>query len=598
MAFQAPVAEIAATLTSIAGRDQAIPGDIDIETVKAILAEAGRFAENELAPLNRVGDRQGVRLADGEVTTAPGWGAAYRHFAAAGWSGVGAEERWGGQGLPVVVEMAVQDIWNAGSAAFALGPMLTTGAISALEAHADPVLQAVYLPKLVSGEWMATMNLTEPQAGSDLNALSARAERVDDGTYRITGQKIFISYGEHDLTENIVHLVLARLPDAPLGTAGISLFVVPKFVLEADGTPSRRNDVRATGLEHKLGMHGAPTCTMTYESAVGHLVGEEHRGLACMFTMMNVSRLSVGIQAVGIAERACQEALAYAAERRQGRAPGWRGKGMSPIVHHPDVQAMLLRMTAITAASRAICYSCAHAIDMSRRGREADRQSWAHRAALLTPIAKAFATDAGIEVASLGIQVHGGAGYIEETGAAQHLRDVRVLAIYEGTNGIQAIDFTTRKLPLDDGDAFRRLVVDIEAMIDGAETARNGDLKDLANHLRAAVGDVEAATGHVTAAMRNGRRREALAGATATLRLTGLTFGAALLAERAARPGDAGQDQKAVAMARYFAETMLGETTGLCRSVLSDSGARAAAILFPSSEQIDHETDGARRSES
>ena len=466
MAFQPPLAEIAFALDKVAGLDAALAsgvfGDLSAETVHAILAEAGRFAAEELAPINRPGDRVGARRENGSVLTAPGWREAYRRFRDAGWGGIAAPEAFGGQGLPVMIGMAVQELWNAGAAAFAVGPMLTAGAIDAIEAHASPALKERYLPRLASGEWMATMNLTEPQAGSDLGAVRTRAERAGDGTYRLFGQKNFITFGEHDFTDNIIHLVLARLADAPEGTRGISLFLVPKRLVEDDGSLGERNDVVCAGIEKKLGLHGSPTCTMIYggngAGAVGWLVGEENRGLACMFTMMNIARLSVGIQGVGVADRAFDDALAYARTRRQGRAPGAAGREMSLIVEHPDVQAMLLRMKALTAAARAICYATAAATDMSRRGAAAERAGFADRASLLTPVAKAFATDIGIEVASLGIQVHGGMGFIEETGAAQHLRDVRVFAIYEGTNGIQAIDLVTRKLKLAGGDAVRRLL--------------------------------------------------------------------------------------------------------------------------------------------
>ncbi len=597
MAFQAPVADILFTLTEIAGLDETVLADIGVDTLEAILAEAGRFAEAELAPLNRIGDREGVRLAEGKVITAPGWKEAFRRFAAAGWSGVSAPERWGGQDLPVSVEMAVQELWNAGSAAFATGTMLSAGAIIALEAHASPVLQEIYLPKIASGTWTATMNLTEPQAGSDLNALATKADRAGDGTYRITGQKIFISYGDHDLSENIVHLVLARLPDAPAGTHGISMFVVPKVLVEEGGDLGRRNAVTVAGLEHKLGLHGSPTCTMAYDGAVGYLVGEENRGLACMFTMMNVTRLSVGIQAVGVAERASQEALAYARERRQGRAPGWSGGGMSPIVDHPDVQAMLLRMKAFTAASRSICYACAHAIDMSRRGADAEQLFWAQRAALLTPIAKAFATDAGIEVASLGIQVHGGAGYIEETGAAQHLRDVRVFAIYEGTNGIQAIDLVSRKVPLEDGRVVGRLIDEISTTIGNLKAVRLLELGESAQRLAAAVEDLRAATGHVISLAREGRKRELLAGATAYLRLFGLVLGAALLARGALARQGVDYNDRMVAIARYFAETILGESAGLRHAVIAGAtGLEAeAATVFSLSSGSKTQGEGNKR---
>ncbi len=362
----------------------------------------------------------------------------------------------GGMDLPVLLHAACSEMWNASNMAFALCPMLTGGAIDALEAHGSDELRQRYLAKVVSGEWTGTMNLTEPQAGSDLNALRTRAERQADGTYKIFGSKIFITYGEHDLTDNIVHLVLARLPDAPPGTRGISLFLVPKFLVNADGSLGQRNDVHCVGIEHKLGIHGSPTCTLAYGDnggAIGFLIGEENKGLACMFTMMNNARLNVGLQGVAVADRATQHAMAYAHERRQGRALGETAAPMSVIAAHPDVRRMLMTMKALTAAARSICFMTAAALDLGRRGRDAaECKLGQERANLLTPIAKAFSTDIANEVASLGVQVHGGMGFIEETGAAQFYRDARIAAIYEGTNGIQAIDLVQRKLGLAGGE--------------------------------------------------------------------------------------------------------------------------------------------------
>ena len=339
--------------------------------------------------------------------------------------------------------------------AFGVGPMLTMGAIDALNAHGSDALKRAYLAKMISGEWTGTMQLTEPQAGSDVGALRTRTEPAGDGTYRITGQKIFITYGEHDLTDNIIHFVLARLPDAPPGTRGISLFLVPKFLLNADGSPGQRNDVRAHSIEHKLGIHGSPTCTMVFGDnggATGYLIGTENAGMACMFTMMNRARLAVGLQGVGIADRATQQAIAYARERRQGSVPGMPAKESAPIIAHPDVKRMLMTMRALTQAARSICYATAMVLDRAERGTDKAAQKAAHaRASLLTPLAKAFSSDIGVEVASLGVQVHGGMGFVEETGVAQFYRDARIAPIYEGTNGIQAIDLVTRKLPLDGG---------------------------------------------------------------------------------------------------------------------------------------------------
>ncbi len=471
--YKAPVEEIAFTLKHVAGLGPALAagdlGDLSDDLVDAILGEAGRFASDAIAPLAAIGDRQGARFSDGVVTMPDGWPALYRAWAEGGWNALTADPEFGGQGLPHMLHVAALEMWNGGSMAFAIGPTLTIGAVEALSVHGSAYLKETYLPKMVSGEWMGSMNLTEPQAGSDLGVMQTRAERRDDGTYRLFGQKIFITYGEHDFTDNIVHLVLARLPDAPAGTRGISLFLVPKFRVNPDGTLGPRNDAHCHSIEHKLGIHASPTCTMIFgdgrfgaePGAVGWLVGEENRGLACMFTMMNNARLAVGMQGVAIAEAATQKALAYAKERTQGKAPGWQGSGMSPIVEHPDVARMLLTMKAMTQGARAITYACAHAVDMAHAKTGEEGRHWAERASLLTPIAKSFATDTGVDVASLGVQVHGGMGFIEETGAARLYRDARIAPIYEGTNGIQAIDLVTRKLPLSEGRQVQGVIAEL-----------------------------------------------------------------------------------------------------------------------------------------
>jgi acyl-CoA dehydrogenase len=586
MGLRAPIAEIVFTMRHIAGLDEIIATskftELSVDMVEAIVSEAARFAEDELDQISRVGDRVGCRLENGTVTTPPGWKETYRRWAKAGWNGVSAPAEWGGQNLPILVHAALQELWNAGSAAFAVGPILTAGAIEALNAHASDTLKERYLPNLVSGKWMATMNLTEPQAGSDLGALRARAERAGDGTYRIFGQKVFITFGEQDFTDNIIHLVLARLPDAPPGTAGISLFIAPKFVVADDGSLGERNDIVCAGIEHKLGLHGSPTCTMVYgesgKGATGWLVGEEHRGLAAMFTMMNNARLTIGIQGVGVATRAYDRAQAYAQERRQGHAPGASGDQMSLIVEHPDVQRDLLRMKSLNAGARAIAYSCAHAIDMSRRGPEGTRSAWADRASLLTPVAKAFSTDIGVEVASLGIQVHGGTGYIEDTGAAQDLRDARIFPIYEGTNGIQAIDLVTRKLRLGDGDAVRRLIDEFAQVAKEAAAINRGDFGQMGGLLLAATADLAVSTEFLARAVAEKRLADALAGATPYLRLFGLTAGGALLAKGALHAANQDEDASWIALARFFAETMVGETASLACTVTEGAdGLRRAA---------------------
>ena len=484
----------------------------------------------------------------------------------------------------MMLSVAALEMWNSGAMAFAIGPTLTMGAIEALEKHASEELKATYLAKLVSGEWMGTMNLTEPQAGSDLAALRTRAERAGDGTYRIFGQKIFITYGEHDFTDNIVHLVLARLPDAPAGTRGISLFLVPKFLVNADGSLGRRNDAFCASIEHKLGIHASPTCTMIYgdgfvegeeKGAVGWLIGEENKGLACMFTMMNNARLAVGMQGVAVAETAFQKALAYAQERRQGRAEGDTGKEMSPIVLHPDVRRNLLTMQALTRAARAIAYACAHALDMARVSEGDEKRRWQERAGLLTPLAKAFSTDVGVDVASLGVQVHGGMGFIEETGAAALLRDARIAPIYEGTNGIQAIDLVMRKLPLSGGAQVEGYIAELRADVEALRTSNLAGLGRAAEKLSRAVDDLAAATAWLREAAGAGRTGEALAGATPYLRLFSLAAGGAYLARAAVASGGG----ERAALCRFFAENLAGETVALRERVTEGAESLAAAEL-------------------
>src|SRR5262249_47152465 len=456
MTYRAPVNEMLFMMRHVGELERAIEDgiypDLAVGDVENILQEAARFSGEVLDPINRPGDHHGAQISEGAVTTAPGFRDAYQAWTAAGWNALAAPAEYGGQDLPVLLSAVCAEMWNGACLAFGVAPLLTFGGVEALAAHGCEDLKQRYLSKLVAGEWTATMNLTEPQAGSDLSAIRTRAEPCGDGSYRISGQKIFISYGEHDLTDNILPLVLAHLPAAPRARRESSLFRVPKFRADAP-----RNDVRCSSLEHKLGIHASPTCTMIYGDngvARGWLLGEENRGLACMFTMMNSARLSVALQGVAIAERACQGAIAFAGERRQGASPAHNGNGMAPIIEHADVRRMLATMRSLTNAARAICYATAEAIDRSHLCEgSAERHTAGERAALLTPVAKAFATDVAVEVASLGIQVHGGMGFIEETGAAQHLRDARILSIYEGTNGIQAIDLVTRKLSMSGGQA-------------------------------------------------------------------------------------------------------------------------------------------------
>jgi len=572
--YQAPLADIEFALKYGAGFSAALEeglfGDLSMDVVEAVLGEAGRLASEVIAPLNRVGDTIGTTFKDGTVTTAPGWKEAYTTWREAGWNGLAAAEQWGGQALPQSLNIACIEMWNAAAMAFAVGPLLTIAAVDALHAHGSDALKKTYLAKLVSGEWTGTMQLTEPQAGSDVGALRTRADRAPDGSYRIKGQKIFITYGEHDLTDNIIHFVLARLPDAPSGTRGISLFLVPKFLPNADGSPGKRNDVRAHSVEHKLGIHGSPTCTMILgdnEGAVGYLIGEENAGMACMFTMMNRARLAIGVQGVGIAETATQQALAYARERKQGRTPGMKPTESAPLIAYPDVKRMLLTMRALTQAARTICYTTALALDRSERLSDPAARRAAHdRLSLLTPVAKAFSTDIANEVTSLGVQVHGGMGFIEETGAAQLFRDARIAAIYEGTNGIQAIDLVTRKLPF--SDAVTAHFNELRGIVDAVSASNDPAFGWTAVRLSEAIDSLNRATQWLVA--QTGTDPDAaLAGASPYLRLFGITTGGCYLAQQALTAVRLGQGAPArLAVARFFAENFAVQAHALERTIV------------------------------
>jgi hypothetical protein len=475
MPYRAPIADFRFLLANVVGFDQVsatlLFAEATPDTVEAILSEAGKLCENTLAPLNRNGDKHPARLENGIVRTSPGFSEGYAAIAEGGWLGIAANPEFGGMGLPHTLATCVNDMMGSACLSLQLNPLMTQGQIEALEHHASDSLKALYIPKLLLGEWCGTMNLTEPQAGSDVGALRTKAEANGNGTYAITGQKIYISWADNDFTANVCHLVLARLPDGAPGTRGISLFMVPKLIPDAAGNPGARNALHVVSLEHKMGLHGSPTAVMQYDGATGWLVGEAHKGMAAMFTMMNNARLGVGVQGLSQAEGAYQLALAYAMERKQGKPP----LGAGAIIDHADVRRMLAEMKAEVFAARAIALSCAVAIDMARATGDS---AWAARAAFLTPIAKAYGTDVGCEVAHLGVQVHGGMGFIEETGAAQYCRDVRVTAIYEGTNGIQAMDLVGRKM-MDAGEAAFRLIDEIEA---NAEVAR-ATMSDLATSL-------------------------------------------------------------------------------------------------------------------
>ena len=532
MSYTAPVSEQRLALNAVAQVSE-LDGGPDAEMVDAVLEGAAALAEGEFAPLLRAGDTIGARWNNGIVTMPPGVRQAWASFVEGGWMSLAAPEEHGGQGLPFVLSAAMMDNLNAANVGFALCPMLSMGAIEAIERHGSDELKRDYLPKIVSGAWPATMNLTESQAGSDVGALKTRAEPVGDGSWRLTGTKIFITYGDHDLSDQIIHMVLARTQGAPEGTRGISLFLVPKLL--PDGSP---NDLRCVSIEHKLGIHASPTCVMSYGDhggAVGWLIGPENGGMAAMFTMMNNARLNVGLQGVGIAERATQRAVAYAIERKQGQ----RNRLPVPIAEHPDVRRMLMRMRALTMGARALAYCAFGQVDRAAKG----DSGAGLRAEVLTPLVKAWCTDVGIEVANLGIQVHGGMGYIEETGAAQHLRDARIASIYEGTNGIQAADLVGRKLGLDGGLAFDGLIADIEA--------ETNDMRLIA--LTDAV-EVAAAT------LRSSALDDRLAGSYPFLTMCAVMT-AGWLVERMAFSQDA--DERTRAAAEFFLANVVPEALGL-----------------------------------
>jgi len=591
MTYRAPINDMLLALNHGAGLLAAVKaghyGDFDAEITAAVLEEAGKFAGDVLAPLNRVGDEHGIKLDAGAVTTAPGWPDAYRRWTDAGWNAVSGSEAFGGQALPLAINAVCTEIWSASNIAFGLCPLLTLSAIEALDAHGSDELKRIYLEKLISGEWTGTMQLTEPQAGSDVGALRSRAEPAPDGSYRIKGTKIFITYGDHDMTDNIVHFVLARLPDAPAGTKGISLFLIPKFLVNADGSLGARNDIYASGVEHKLGMHASPTCTMTMGDqggAIGYLIGEENQGMRCMFTMMNQARLGVGLEGVGIADRAYQQALGFAQERRQGRALGKPADGSDPIIVHPDIKRMLMQMRALTAAARSICYATAVALDVAVRAKDAKvKGEAAARGALLTPIAKAFSTDIGNEVAYLGVQVHGGMGFIEETGAAQHYRDARITPIYEGTNGIQAIDLVTRKLDANGGASVFALLDELEAIVGRVEASNDPAFGTTGTKLRDALASLDRSSRWLLEKLASAPN-DALAGATPYLRLFGVTLGGCMLASEAlaARGDGIAAPERYATLARFFAENLSVQAGALEKTVTesADAVTGADAVLL------------------
>jgi alkylation response protein AidB-like acyl-CoA dehydrogenase len=582
--YTAPLRDISFTLEHLAGLPELATWDTfshaDPDMLYGALDEAGRFISEVIAPTNVAGDETGSRLnEDGSITTADGFKDAYARFVESGWGTLPFPSAYGGQDLPWVVGIAVVEMLKSANMAWSLGPMLTQSAIDALIHHGSPEQQAIYLEKLVTGEWAGTMLLTESEAGSDVGALRTKANPAPDGTWRLTGSKIFITWGEHDVTENIIHMVLARTPGAPPGTRGISLFIVPKFLVNPDGSLGGRNDIKAVSLEHKVGIHGSPTCSMSMgdegEGAVGYLIGEENRGMAYMFTMMNNARLAVGVEGLSISERAYQQALEYSQMRRQGRAIGAPKTESSLIIEHPDIRRMLMTMKANIEAMRALLYITAASIDRSRyHPDEQERERHAELLALLTPVAKAWPTDRGVELTSLGIQIHGGMGYVEETGAAQHWRDSRIAPIYEGTNGIQAIDLVLRKIPMRGGEVVREFfaeITDLEAALDAAGDGFVSIRETLIEGRKA----LEGATEWLLVCE---DPNDALAGATPYLELFGTVAGGWLLAKGALaahRQLGGAQDrflQAKIATAHFYCTQLLPKAVGLVPAVTAGAG--------------------------
>ncbi|HEX4858961.1 MAG TPA: acyl-CoA dehydrogenase [Usitatibacteraceae bacterium] len=540
--YTAPLKDINFLLNDVIGLERvaALPGceEVSRELVEQILAEAGKFSAEVVAPINRSGDTEGAKWKDGAVTTAKGFREVYQQYVEGGWSGLAGPVEFGGQGLPHLVAIPVSEMLGSASMAFKLCPLLTNGAVDALMTHAGQEVKEKFLPKMVAGEWTGTMNLTEPQAGSDLALVRSKATPQADGTYKITGQKIFITYGEHDFTENIIHLVLARIDGAPEGVKGISLFVVPKFNVNADGSLGARNDVQCVSIEHKLGIHGSPTCVMAYGDnggATGYLVGEANRGLEYMFVMMNAARLGVGLEGVSISERAYQHACVWARERLQGRpvVPMPGNPKTVAIVHHPDIKRMLLTMRAYTEAARALIYWTAGCLDVAERSTDdQDKRSNQSLVDLMIPIVKGWSTEAGIEVASLGVQVHGGMGYVEETGAAQYYRDSRISTIYEGTTGIQANDLVGRKVGREGGQTMLALIAEMDKTTAALKSADDAVLRGIGASLAASISELKRATEWIVTMWGNSQGA-VMAGAVPYLKLAGTVTGGWMMARAA-----------------------------------------------------------------
>ena len=590
--YNAPIRDMQFVLRELADIEavSALPGceDASPDLVDAIIEEANKFASGVLAPLNWTGDQEGARWDNGEVRTATGWKDAYTQFAEAGWTALACDPEFGGQGLPKLVSTVVMEMWQSANMAFSLCPMLTNGAIEAIKLCGTDEQKAAYLPKMISGEWTGTMNLTEPQAGSDLAAVRTRAVPQGDGTYKIFGQKIFITYGEHDMTDNIVHLVLGRLPDAPEGVKGISLFVVPKFLLNADGTPGARNDVHCVSIEHKLGIHASPTAVLAFGDnggAIGTLVGEANRGLEYMFVMMNEARFAVGMEGLALSDRAYQQALAYAKDRVQGTEAGVRGGPKVSIIHHADVRRMLMSMKSQVEAQRALAYVVGAATDMAHHHPdEAVRASNQAFVDLMIPVVKGWLTEAAIDITSTGVQVHGGMGFIEETGAAQHFRDARITAIYEGTTAIQANDLIGRKIARESGLTVKAVIGEMRKVEAQLAEAAGDEFAAIRKSLSSAVTALEEAVAYIVATY-GGDIKAASVGSVPFLKLLGIVAGgwqmgrAALVANRrlAEGNGDASFYQAKIVTARFYADHVLSQAPGLAYAVVN--GASGALAL-------------------
>src|SRR3989454_10702828 len=564
--YRAPLKDMRFALNELAGLGEVakLPGygDATPDTVDAILEEASKFASGVLDPINYSGDQEGSKWADGNVRTPKGFREAYKQFCEGGWNALPFEAEWGGQGLPRLVSTPVQEMWKSSNLSFSLCPLLTQGAIEALLLRGSDALKQAYLPRMVEGKWTGTMNLTEPQAGSDLSLVRTRAERQADH-FLISGQKIFITYGEHDMSENIVHLVLARTPEAPEGVKGISLFVVPKFMPNADGTLGKRNGAKCASIEHKLGIHASPTAVMVYDKAVGYVVGEENRGLEYMFIMMNAARFAVGLEGVAIAERAFQRALAFSRERLQGRDLVAGGKTV-PIIRHPDVRRMLMLMKSQAEAMRALAYTTAAAMDFAHKsGNPVERKRHQAYVDLMIPVVKGWSTETGIEIASLGVQVHGGMGFVEETGAAQYLRDARITTIYEGTTGIQAMDLVGRKIAREGGATAKAWIAQLKQFETQLSRSNNENLVALKNQFSPSVQALADCVEFIVASSAKDPR-PAFAGAVPFLKLMGIVAGgwqmgrAALAAERKLPSGERSFLEAKIAAARFYAGHRLG----------------------------------------